>query len=52
MALKAYSQAVDFFLQDIRRFCAAHQVGYMMVRSDERVEEVLLTKGCAEELIR
>lgn len=51
-ALKAYSQAVDFFLQDIRRFCAAHQVGYMMVRSDERVEEVLLTKGCAEELIR
>ena len=51
-ALSAYAQAVQFFLEDIRRFCAAHEVGYMLVRSDERVEEVLLTKGCAEELIR
>lgn len=51
-ALKAYAQAVAFFLEDIRQFCAAHGVGYMMVRSDEPVEKALLAKGCAEELIR
>ncbi len=51
-ALNAYQQAVDYFLKDIRQFCASRGVGYMMMRSDERVEEALLTKGCAEELIR
>ncbi len=51
-ALKAYAQAAAFFLEDIRQFCAAHQVSYLMVRSDERVEEALLARGCAEELIR
>lgn len=51
-ALRAYQQAVEYFLGDVRKFCGARGVGYIMVRSDERVEEALLTKGCAEGLIR
>ena len=50
--LNAYEQAVQFFLEDARHFCASRGAQFMMVRSDERVEEVLLTKGCAEEVIR
>ena len=51
-ALAAYRQALEGFIGDIRRFCASRGVPFMTVRSDERVEEVLLTKGCVEELIR
>lgn len=51
-ALKAYKEALNAFLDDVRRFCASRGVPYMMIRSDERVEEALVTKGCVEELIR
>ena len=51
-ALLAYRQAVSWFLEDVRRFCASRGVPYMMVRSDERAEDALRTKGCVEELIR
>ncbi|MBQ2992266.1 MAG: DUF58 domain-containing protein [Clostridia bacterium] len=51
-ALRAYQQALEAFLEDVRRFCASRGVPYMMLRSDERVEEALVTKGCVEELIR
>ena len=50
--LKAYRKTVELFLAEIRRFCASRGVPYMLVRSDERVEEVLRTRGCVEELIR
>jgi len=51
-ALRAYEQAVAFFLNDIRQFCVSRGVPFMTVRSDERVEEVLITRGCVEELIQ
>ncbi|MDO4548146.1 MAG: DUF58 domain-containing protein [Clostridia bacterium] len=51
-ALIAYKKAVSCFLNDIRHFCASRAVSYMMARSDERIEEALLTKGCAEGLIQ
>ena len=37
---------------DIRQFCVSRGVPFMTVRSDERVEEVLVTRGCVEELIQ
>ena len=51
-ALAAYQRALDGFLKDIRRFCASRGVPFMTVRSDERIEDVLLARGCVEELIR
>ncbi|MBQ7785193.1 MAG: DUF58 domain-containing protein [Clostridia bacterium] len=51
-AMEAYRKTLEGFLADIRRFCASRGVPFMMVRSDERVEDALLTKGCVEELIR
>ena len=51
-ALMAYQQAVEYFLSDIRQFCVSRGVPFMTVRSDERVEEVLVTRGCVEELIQ
>lgn len=51
-ALDAYHKALDAFLRDIRRFCASRSVPFMTVRSDERIEDVLLARGCVEELIR
>lgn len=51
-ALLAYQKALDDFLKDIRRFCASRGVPFMTVRSDERIEDVLLARGCVEELIR
>lgn len=51
-ALKAYRETVAAFLAEIRRFCASRAVPYMLVRSDERVQDVLRTRGCMEELIR
>lgn len=51
-ALDAYHRALDAFLEDIRRFCASRGVPFMTVRSDERIEDVLLARGCVEELIR
>ena len=50
--LRAYRETVERFLAEIRRFCASRAVPYLLVRSDERVEEVLRTRGCVEELIR
>lgn len=51
-ALDAYHKALDGFLRDIRRFCVSRGVPFMTVRSDERIEDVLLARGCVEELIR
>ena len=51
-ALKAYRETVKRFLDENRRFCASRAVPYLLVRSDERVEDVLRTRGCVEELIR
>ena len=51
-ALMAYQQAVEYFMNDIRQFCVSRGVPFMTVRSDERVEEVLVTRGCVEELIQ
>lgn len=51
-ALAAYQLALGQFVGDIRRFCASRGVPFISVGSDERVEDVLLTKGCVEELIR
>lgn len=51
-ALAAYQRALNDFLKDIRRFCASRGVPFMTVRSDERIEDVLLARGCVEELIR
>ena len=50
--LRAYRETVRQFLAETRRFCASRAVPYMLMRSDERVEEALRTKGCMEELIR
>lgn len=51
-ALRAYRETVTRFLAEIRRFCASRAVPYLLVKSDERVEDVLRTRGCMEELIR
>ena len=51
-ALRAYRETVRQFLAETRRFCASRAVPYMLMRSDERAEEALRTKGCMEELIR
>ena len=50
--LRAYRETVRQFLAETRRFCASRAVPYMLMRSDERAEEALRTKGCMEELIR
>lgn len=51
-ALRAYRETVEQFLEGIRRFCASRDVPYLLMRSDERAEDVLRTRGCMEELIR
>ena len=51
-ALRAYRETVTRFLEEIRKFCASRAVPYLLVKSDERVEDVLRTRGCMEELIR
>ncbi len=51
-ALRAYRQALDFWMNDIRHFCASRGVAMMTVGSNERMEDVLLKKGCVEELVR
>ena len=51
-ALRAYRETVRQFLAETRRFCTSRAVPYMLMRSDERAEEALRTKGCMEELIR
>lgn len=51
-ALNAYRETVRRFLSDIRGFCASRAVPYLQMRSDERVETVLLARGCVEGLIR
>lgn len=50
--LRAYRETVSWFLAEIRRFCASRAVPYLLMRSDERVEDALRTRGCMEELIR
>ncbi len=44
-ALRAYRETVRQFLAETRRFCASRAVPYMLMRSDERAEEALRTKG-------
>lgn len=51
-ALRAYRETVTRFLTEIRRFCVSRAVPYLLMKSDERVEDVLRTRGCMEELIR
>ena len=51
-ALKAYRETVNHFLAEIRRFCASRDVPYLLMKSSERAEDVLRTRGCMEELIR
>ena len=51
-ALRAYRETVEQFLAEIRRFCASRGVAYLLMKSNERVEDVLQTRGCMEELIR
>jgi len=51
-ALRAYQETVKKFLEEIRAFCASRGVPYLMINSSERVEDVLQTRGCMEELIR
>lgn len=50
--LRAYRETAERFLSEIRSFCASRGVPYLLVKSDERVEDVLQTRGCMEELIR
>ena len=51
-ALRSYQETVTRFLAEIRSFCASRAVPYLLVKSNERVEDVLRTRGCMEELIR
>ena len=51
-ALHSYQETVTQFLAEIRSFCASRAVPYLLVKSNERVEDVLRTRGCMEELIR
>ena len=51
-ALRAYRETVQKFLEEIRSFCASRDVPYLLVNSSERVEDMLQTRGCVEELIR
>jgi len=51
-ALWAYRETTDRFLKEIRSFCASRAVPYLLMQSSERVEDVLRTRGCVEELIR
>jgi len=51
-ALRAYQETVQGFLKEIRGFCASRDVPYLLINSSERVEDVLQTRGCMEELIR
>ena len=48
----SYQETVTRFLAEIRSFCASRAVPYLLVKSNERVEDVLRTRGCMEELIR
>lgn len=50
--MQAYQQALNVFLKGVRDFCAGRGVRCVMLRSDEPIEEALLKKGYAEELIR
>ena len=50
--LRAYRETAKRFLAEIRSFCASRGVPYLLIKSDERVEDVLQTRGCMEELIR
>jgi len=51
-ALLAYQKAVEEYLTGNREFCARRGISYVMLRTDEQLEEALLRKGYAEELIR
>ena len=50
--LRAYRETAERFLAEVRSFCASRAVPYLLVNSSERVEDVLQTRGCMEELIR
>lgn len=51
-ALRAYQETLERFLEEIRSFCASRAVPYLLMKSSERVQDVLRTRGCMEELIR
>lgn len=51
-ALRAYQQALAFFRKDMADFCASRGVPLVSVRSDERIEDAIIHKGFAAELIQ
>ena len=51
-ALKAYTQAVDWFSSEMERFCASRQTPLLCLRSDEPVDKALIQRGFSVGLIR
>lgn len=51
-SLKAYEKAFLHHYNDIKSFCAARNVGFMTVCSDESIEEMLFKKATEVGLIR
>ena len=51
-SIKAYTQALEYHENEIRKFCAARGVGFMTVCSDESIERVFFKKGLEAEVVK
>lgn len=51
-SIKAYTQALEYHENEIRKFCAARGVGFMTICSDESIERVFFKKGLEAEVVK
>ena len=51
-SVKAYSEALEYHENEIRKFCATRGVSFMTVCSDESVERIFFKKGMEAEVVK
>lgn len=51
-SLKAYEEALKFHENNIRKFCASREVGFMTVCSDESIERIFYANGMEAEVVK
>jgi len=51
-SVKAYAEALEYYENDIRSFCASRGVSFMTICSDENIERIFFKKGLEAEVVK
>lgn len=51
-SVKAYAEALEYYENEIRSFCASRGVSFMTICSDENIERIFFKKGLEAEVVK